>query len=195
MLIPLIAQIGADQRDSDDVALQKMILIGVVLESAVAAALWGPVYIAVGAPNAGAIPAVYSVLSLGNTVLFSMYPRYQIYRFTQLMLILLLPWLMAIILGGFHNSSAVILWSTLCPLGALVVHDLRAASRWFWAFLILLASTAFLQSFGDSAALPSSMITFFYVLNIGCVRVLSLRCFTTSSTGKTGSRNDPKCCC
>lgn len=169
MQIPLIAQIGADKRDSDDVALQKMILIGVVLASAIAAALWGLVYIAVGAPTAGAIPTVYSVLSLGNTVLFSMFPRYQVYRFTQLMLILLLPWLMTISLGGFHNSSAVILWSTLCPLGALVVHDLRTASRWFWAFLILLASTAFLQSFGDPASLPSSMITFFYVLNIGCV--------------------------
>ncbi|APG09696.1 hypothetical protein BKD09_15260 [Bradyrhizobium japonicum] len=169
MRISLIAKIGADHRDSDDVALQKMILVGVVLTSAVAAALWGLVYITVGARNAGVIPAAYSVMSLANTVLFSMFRRYQVYRFTQLTLILLLPWLMTISLGGFHNSSAVILWSTLCPLGALVVHDLRAASRWFWAFLILIASTAFLQSFGDSAALPSSMITFFYVLNIGCV--------------------------
>lgn len=167
MRIPLIARIGAEQRDSDDVVLQKMILIGVVLTSAVAAALWGLVYIAVGARTAGAIPAAYSVLSLANTVLFSMFPRYQVYRFTQLTLILLLPWLMTISLGGFHNSSAVILWSTLCPLGALVVHDLRAASRWFWVFLILLASSAFLQSPG--ASLSSSMVTFFYVLNIGCV--------------------------
>ena len=39
MRIPQIAQIGADQRDSDYVALQKMILISVVLTSAVAAAL------------------------------------------------------------------------------------------------------------------------------------------------------------
>ena len=45
----MIAQIGADQRDSDDVALQKMILISVVLTSAVAGALWGLIYIAVGA--------------------------------------------------------------------------------------------------------------------------------------------------
>ena len=66
MRIPLIAQIGADPRDSDDVALQKMILIGVVLTSAVAAALWGLVYIAVGARTAGAIPAAYSALSLAT---------------------------------------------------------------------------------------------------------------------------------
>jgi adenylate cyclase len=169
MRIPLIAQIGADQRDSDDVALQKMILIGVVLTSAVAAALWGLVYIAVGARTAGAIPAAYSVLSLSNTVLFGMYRRYQVYRFTQLTLVLLLPWLMTISLGGFHNSSVVILWSTLCPLGALVVHDLRSAARWFWVFLILLAGSALLQSTGSSASLSSSMITFFFVLNIGGV--------------------------
>jgi guanylate cyclase len=169
MRIPPIAQIGIDQRDSDDVALQKMILVGIVLTSAVAAALWGLVYIAAGARTAGAIPTAYSALSLANTVLFGMFRRYQVYRFTQLTLILLLPWLMTISLGGFHNSSAVILWSTLCPLGALVVHDLRCAARWFWVFLILLAGSALLQSSGGSASLPSSMVTFFYVLNIGCV--------------------------
>src|SRR6201986_3201809 len=155
MRIPLIAEIGADRRDSDDVALQKMILVSVVLTSAVAGAQWGLTYIAVGARIAGAIPAVYSVLSLANTVLFGVFRHYHAYRSTQLMLILLLPWLMTISLGGFHNSSAVILWSTLCPLGALVVHDLRAASRWFWVFLVVLASSAILPSPGGSASLPS----------------------------------------
>jgi adenylate cyclase len=76
---------------------------------------------------------------------------------------------MTISLGGFHNSSAVILWSTLCPLGALVVHDLRNAARWFWVFLILLAGCALLQSPGSSASVSSSMITSFFVLNIGGV--------------------------
>lgn len=165
----LIARIGADQRDSGDVALQKMILVSVVLASSVAAALWGLVYMAAGARTAGAIPAAYSVLSLADTVLFSVFRCYAVYRFTQLMLILLLPCLMMVCLGGFQNSSAVILWSTLCPLGALVVHDLRAARFWFWSFLVLLAGSALLPSPGGSAHLPSSLVAFFYVLNIGCV--------------------------
>ena len=114
MRIPLIAQIAADRRDSDDVALQKMILISVVLASSVAAALWGLVYIASGARIAGAIPAAYSALSLTSTVLFGTFRRYRVYRFTQLTLILVLPWAMTVSLGGFHNSSAVILWSALC---------------------------------------------------------------------------------
>ena len=86
MWIPLIAKIGVDRRDSDDVALQKMILVSVVLTSAVAAALWGLVYIGVGARAAGSIPAAYSALSLANTFLFGMFRRYQVYRFTQLAL-------------------------------------------------------------------------------------------------------------
>ncbi|NEW96673.1 adenylate/guanylate cyclase domain-containing protein [Rhodopseudomonas sp. BR0G17] len=173
MRIPLIAQIGADRRDGEEVALQKMILVGFVLTSAVAAALWGLAYIAVGARSAGAIPAAYSALSLMNTALFSRFPHYSLYRFGQLTLILLLPWLMTINLGGFHNSSAVILWSTLCPLCALLVHDLRTASRWFCAFLVLLPSSALLQSYGAPASLPASMVTFFYVLNIACVLSLA----------------------
>jgi adenylate cyclase len=87
MRIPLIAQIGADRRDSDEIALQKVILISVVLTSAVVAAIWGFVYIAVGARTAGAIPAAYSVLSLATTVLFGLSRRYEVYRFTQLTLI------------------------------------------------------------------------------------------------------------
>jgi adenylate cyclase len=165
----LIAQIGADRRDCDDVALQKVILVSVVLISAVVAAIWGGVYIAAGAWAAGAIPAAYSLLSLADTVLFAVFRRYQFYRSTQLTLILLLPWIMTIILGDFHNSSVVILWSTLCPLGALVVHDLRAASGWLLVFLLLLAGSALLPSISASPMLPASMITFFYVVNIGGV--------------------------
>ncbi|GJD65430.1 adenylate/guanylate cyclase domain-containing protein [Methylobacterium frigidaeris] len=164
-----IAKIGADQRDSDDVALQKMILVSVVLTSAVAAAVWGLVYMAAGARIAGAVPAAYCVLSLVDTILFGMIRCYAFYRFTQLMLILLLPCLMMICLRGFQNSSAVILWSTLCPLGALVVHDLRAARLWFLLFLILLASSALLPPPGNSTDLPSTLVAFFFVLNIGCV--------------------------
>jgi adenylate cyclase len=149
--------------------LQKSILVSVVLTSAVAAALWGLTYMAAGARIAGAIPAAYCVLSLANTVLFGIVRGYRAYRFTQLVLILILPWAMMVSLGGFHNSSAVILWSTLCPFGALVVHDLRTARRFFWLFLGLLVGSAFLRFPGASAPLPSSMVAFFYVLNIGCV--------------------------
>ena len=172
MWLRLIGKIGADQRDDDDVALQKSILVGVVLTSAIAAALWGLIYMAAGARIAGAIPAAYCVLSLANTVLFGVVRGYHVYRFTQLMLILILPWLMMVCLGGFHNSSAVILWSTLCPFGALMVHDLRTARRFFWMFLVLLVGSAFLRVPEASAPLPSSMVAFFYILNIGCVTSL-----------------------
>ena len=50
---------------------------------------------------------------------------------------------MMLSLDGFHNSSAVILWSGLCPLGALVFCELRPAASWLLAFLALTASSVF----------------------------------------------------
>ncbi|MCJ2049494.1 adenylate/guanylate cyclase domain-containing protein [Methylobacterium sp. J-070] len=168
----LIAQIGADQRDCDDVALQKTILVSIVLSSAFVAAIWGSIYIAAGAQTAGAIPTAYSALSLSNTALFGAFRCYGFYRSTQLALILLLPWLMTIVLGSFNNSSAVIVWSTLCPLGALVVHDHRAAIGWLLVFLLLLAASALLQSPGAPSALSPLIIILFFSMNIGGVLII-----------------------
>jgi guanylate cyclase len=108
-------------------------------------------YIAVGAPLAGAMPLAYVALSLVSTCVFGWLRGFALYRFTQLALILLLPWAMMLSLGGFHNSSAVILWSGLCPLGALVFCELRQAAVWLLAFLALTASSAILA---PAAAVP-----------------------------------------
>src|SRR5262249_52158827 len=59
----------------------------------------------------------------------------------RMALILLLPWAMMLSLDGFHNSSAVILWSGLCPLLALVFCELRPAAGWLLAFLPRTASS------------------------------------------------------
>ena len=52
-------------------------------------------------------------------------------------LILLLPFLLQIALGGYINASAVIIWSLICPLGALVFDDPRHAPYWFLGYLAL----------------------------------------------------------
>jgi adenylate cyclase len=53
-----------------------------------------------------------------------------IYRFTQLLLVLILPWLVMISLGGFRQSSAVVVWAALSSLGALLIDDLRGTLFW-----------------------------------------------------------------
>ena len=73
-----------------------------------------------------------------------------------------------IALGGFVNSSAVILWSVVSPLGALLFAEFKFAPRWLTAYLCLLILSGFLQSIASpSNNLSKEVITLFFVLNIG----------------------------
>jgi adenylate cyclase len=90
----------------------------------------GAVYLMVHVRLAAAIPAFYSVFTVVNTALFAWTRNLPFYRFTQLLLILILPWLVTIALGGFRQSSVVIIWAALCPVGSLVLEELRRTLLW-----------------------------------------------------------------
>jgi hypothetical protein len=114
-LIGAAGRIGADPADSSDIALQKRVLVGLALIPAPAGIIWGIIYIAAGARLGGFIPAAYTFVALANTALFGWTHNVRFFRFSQLFMILVLPWLMMLSLGGFKNSSVVIVWSVLSP--------------------------------------------------------------------------------
>jgi PAS domain S-box-containing protein len=66
----------------------------------------------------------------------------------------------------------VINWSVLCPLGSLVLQERRQAAGWFAAFIVLLVSAAVIRSPFPVVPMPPPLITFFYVMNIGCVSAI-----------------------
>jgi guanylate cyclase len=113
------------------------------------------------------IPLSYSFVSLLSIVYFGWTRQYQFFRFSQLMLILLLPFFLMVALGGYINGSAVILWALISPLGALLFDEPRHAPRWFLAFVFLLALSGFLQPFFRPANnLPPALVNFFFVINM-----------------------------
>ncbi len=66
--------------------------------------LWCAIYLAAGVPLAAAIPGFYSVFTPINTAIFARTRNLGIYRFTQLFLILILPWLVTMSLGGLIDA-------------------------------------------------------------------------------------------
>jgi adenylate cyclase len=104
-----------------------------------------------------------------NTVVFAVSRNLKFYRFTQLLLILILPWLVTIALGGFRQSSVVIIWAALCPLGSLLLEEPRRTLLWIVGFLALLLATVLLQPHLTPANLPDAFVTWFFVLNLGSV--------------------------
>jgi len=165
--LPSIARIGSDPNDEDDIRLQKSLLVVCAIPFIFAGAAWGVMYILFDEPLAGAIPLSYSIISLFSTIRFGRTRQYRFFRFSQLTLILLLPFFLMVALGGFINGSGVILWSLICPLGAMLFDEPRHAPRWFLAFASLVALSGVLQPYLRLANnLPSGLVIFFFTINL-----------------------------
>jgi adenylate cyclase len=173
--LPLVARIGIDPNDSEDVRLQKSSLVLGTFMFIFAGALWGILYFLFGQTVAGSIPFSYAIVSFLSVIVFHFTRRYQLFLFSQLLLILFLPFLVMIALGGFIQSSGVILWSLISPLGALLFDEPRRASRWLVAYLGLVIASGFLESRPlASSSLPPMLVTLFFVMNIGAVSAIAI---------------------
>jgi adenylate cyclase len=168
-LFALAARIGLDAGDSDEAALRKRLAVVLCAGTLPLTILWSAIYLAVGAPLAAAIPGFYSVFTPINTAIFARTRNFGVYRFSQLFLILILPWLVTMSLGGFRQSSVVIIWAALCPIGALLLDELRQTLLWIVGFAGLLIVTAILQPYLVPTDLPEAFVTWFFVLNVGMV--------------------------
>lgn len=167
-----IARVGAIAGD-DPLRLQKTIVFAFAMMVSAAGIIWGLTYLLAGAEVAASIPFAYSALSFVNIVVFRMRRDFPLFRFIQLLLTLVLPFLLLVVLGGFEPSSAVILWSLLAPLGALLVADRAQAKRWFLAFIALVLISAFLDvSVTEEEPLSSGLVVLFYIMNTGAVSAI-----------------------
>lgn len=166
----LIARIGADPADSDELRLQKRLLTAFSLIVMAAGVTWGLIYYAFSEPVAAAIPWLYVVASAISLVAFAHSRNFAAFRSWQLLLLLLLPFLLQLALGGFINSSAVVLWSLISPIGALIFAGPRSASRWFALYLTLVVVCGLAQTYvRTSNNLPYRLVIAFFVLNIGAI--------------------------
>ena len=102
-LVARAGRIGADPSDDSDLALKKRLLVLLSLAVVPAAALWSAIYFAAGAPLAAFVPGAFTIIAPVNTLVFGVTRRLGFYRFTQLLVILVLPFLLMLSLGGYKT--------------------------------------------------------------------------------------------
>lgn len=167
VLITPLEKIGIHPESRGDEGLKKSVLLISAVMMASFGIVWGIIYYIYGEHLAAYIPLSYSGISFLSIIIFILTRRYQVFRFSQLLLSLLLPFLLMVALGRFDNSSAVILWSFTSPLGAILFANRRKARWWFAAFISLVLLSGVLEStLRLENNLPTGLITFFFVLNI-----------------------------
>jgi len=167
-----LGRIGADPADSDEERLQKTLLVASTTMMGSLAVLWGVLYAAFGETLAAAIPLAYALASFVSLLAFARMRWYQLFRLSQLVLSLLLPFFLMLSLGSLAASSAVVLWSLTSPLGALVFAGRRPATGWFAAYLVLLVVGAVLGH-GRTNDLPDDLVTVFFVMNLAGVSLVA----------------------
>ena len=103
-----VARTGADPNDEDDIKLQKLLLVICAFLFIFAGAAWGLMYILLGEMLAGMVPLSYSAISLLSIFHFGLTRRYYFFRFSQLVLILLLPFLLMVTFRIGLNSGPMV---------------------------------------------------------------------------------------
>lgn len=172
--INALLSLGTRPDDSEDLRIRKRYLLLMALLILPAGLIWGAIYWAFGETAAALAPWAYVVLSIASILIFSITKNYALFRFSELALILVLPFVLGLTLGGFVNSGAVVLWSLLAPIGALIFDGSRQARNWFAAYLILILLSGLLQPFIPATnQLPPWVVLAFFLMNIGAISAVA----------------------
>ena len=160
--------IGADPRDAPELRRRKRLLVAFLLAIISVDPAWSIIYLVHGEPLAALVPMLYPPVTLVNIALFARHRSIERLAAAQSLVILVLPLLVHVALGGYGPSSAVVLWSMLSPLGALVFIGIGSGLRWLAAFLGTLVLAAVVQT-REANALPDWLVTAFFVANLGTI--------------------------
>ncbi len=167
-----LSKAGSLSSDTEEQQLRKAVVIFLASTYSILGLLWGFVYLAVNLPLAAIFPIGYSLVSGASLLYFFNTRHYKFFYRSQLTLILILPFGLQWSLGGFIPSGAVIIWSILSPIGALMFAGTTRAFPWFTAYVLLMVVSGLL----DARAMPPHLSPFFvvisFVLNIGGVSAI-----------------------
>src|ERR671914_263768 len=130
-----VLSIGADRTDSPELRFRKRLLVGIAVFILPVAFLWGYLYWVIGEEAVALTPWAYVSGSILSLAIFARNRNFAFLRTAQFLLILVAPALGAIMLGGLDDSSSVVVWSLLAPLGAVAFDRPGRAWPWFAAFV------------------------------------------------------------
>jgi signal transduction histidine kinase len=160
---------------SDEERQRRSILIILVGLTSFAGLIYSVIYVFLGVSQAMIAIQIYIGFSLINLALYYFYKNYNLFRNVQLLAILLFPTLTHILIGGFEQSSVVVLSAMMSPLGALMFHTPKRAKVFFMLFVLMVFLSVIVDLFIPIARIdiPKDIRIVFYFLNIVIITSIS----------------------
>lgn len=146
----ITTKIGISSTDSEEEKLLKSTLVIVTILIGIAGLVWGSMYFLLGLFETAAVPFFYS-LSIGLSLIYFHFKKtFYFFAYSQLALVLVLPYLVQLSLGGIAASGFVMIWGILSPIGCILFLRAKSSIIWFSAYLTL---TVLFVYFDDTIAL------------------------------------------
>jgi class 3 adenylate cyclase len=176
-LLSTLRNAGINPGDSEDVRLQKSLLIFATGLISFASMLWLFIYGQLGPQFSSTIPFVFQLLLISNLAVYFKTHDFNAFRLIQLSIFLFLPFVAQWSMGNFITASGVSLWGLLAPVGAVLFIGPRESAAWFFAYLFLtMLSGGFDYYLGDMISLPNKVPTqtsvIFFALNFAAVSTI-----------------------
>ncbi|UIP58082.1 adenylate/guanylate cyclase domain-containing protein [Agromyces marinus] len=167
-LLAAVASAGFAIGDDDDRRMEKSVLTFTAVFTALVVTPWAIFYYAIGRPVAAGIPTLYVLLTVVGLIVLRRTQQDRWLRASQLTMFLLLPPAAHAALGGFVQSSAVILFSLAAPVGALSYTRVRRPGIVFAVSTAIVVALVPLEPVLQAAvpALDETVITVFFAVNI-----------------------------
>jgi signal transduction histidine kinase len=142
--------------------------VRLALFTMLAAIPYSLVYAWLGFPLAPRATFIYIGFSLANLLLLFLTKRYSLFTTAQLVAIILNPIMAHVAIGGFVDSSAIILSAILSPLGALMFTNYRTARIYFFLFVLDVVVAGVWDYFNVSGEpkLPKGVLIISFVTNL-----------------------------
>ena len=114
------------------------------------------------------VPYLYIVVSYVSLLIFYRSKKFEYLTFTQLVMLLVMPFFMQWAIGGFEASSGIAIWAILSPIGALMILGTRQSSSWFLMFALLSILSWKLNNLfvGNALPIPKHIKELFFVMNV-----------------------------
>lgn len=170
MLERLLAGFGhiARVKKDDPKALQRTLMVTSSGIMSTLAIIWGSLYFAFGEYGGTAVVWFYAPYTYLSILLLRVTGRFDLFRASQLIFVVLLPFLLMLALGGFAQSSAVIVWALMAPLSALLFTTRKEAGLWMLVFLAEVLAGILLEPLVERTNnLPALVKNLFFAMNIG----------------------------
>ncbi len=177
-LLDRLRTAGISPEDSEELQLNKSLLMLATGLASVASMLWLVIYWSLGPQFSSTLPFTFQILLAANMAVYIKWGNFNFFRVSQLSLFLFFPFVVQWSIGNFITASGITIWGLLAPIGAILFLGTREAMAWFAAYLFLLAMSGFFDfnlaatEMHTKTQIPIKTAVVFFALNFAAVSTI-----------------------